>query len=523
MNLSSKLGTTDSFIGQILVGYIDSFLGHLLLGRVLQAYVASTTDSPTTSDTVTRVFVGTRTVSDSPSPSELVTRIFVGTRTTTDHPVTSESVSRVFVGTRTATDSPTTSESATRILVGTRTTIDSPTTSESVSRLFDGTRTATDSPTTSESVTASQVINRTTTDSPTTSESATRLFDGTRTTTDSPTTSESATASQVINRTTTNSPTTSESVQVAVFYVQTGLDTPTISENLTTQKILLKQISQSLVLSQSTVIFKAYENTQPIVITQDAAYFAIFNRPLTQTLTITQNVLSLKIIPITVTNTLNIYHTSTTNLIYKPTNILIISQDINRDVFRNKQTQNSLHITHNVNVQLILNRNLTSQLIFQNEHPVLDGAGGIINIPNLIVLKGGFTLSDCCSVARLSTTFQSATRTIVLPNPEFNDTENLIASVSVKRTITGQTYSYVKKSNNRKLKYKFLITQRKAFELEHFLTDYLGDRITMINWKSETWSGYFLTDPAEIISDMHGGPCIGDLYEINLEYQGVKL
>lgn len=546
--------------------------------------VRTGTDAPTTSESVVSVITAPRTVSDIPTLSEVASIVSSAVHSGTDIPATTEDVTRTLIGLRTVTDSPTVAEDAIVLVVTARITTDDPTLSEDVSRTGTFVRATTDTPTTSETAARTLILSRAVTDAPTLSESV----DGSKTfiksTTDSPTTSETVTALKAFGKATTDSPTLSEVVTLEKINFKSIGQTLTLSQ-LATVTTPNQSITQSLAITQSVVsdgeFSKSASNSlnpiqsadyfqfKPIsvsnsltitqtvdevqttglgntlTITQDVAYqydphldqrfgvlvptqtvavAAIFNRSITQPVTLVQSVVHLRIVTQSITSTLGIYQTAIAGPLRNGFNTLVLDQSVDNETIRNPAllTQ-ALHVTQSVGLQLILNRSLTSTLLFKNEHSVPNGAGGFVEIPNLIFTRGGSGLVECCPVARATTVFQSSTRAIVLPNPEFNDSEGLVAAVSIKRTITGDTYSYVKKSANRKLKYKFLISQRKAYELRRFLLDFLGDRIVLTNWKGEIWSGYILTDPAEITSNARGGICTGDLYEVDLEYQGVRV
>lgn len=439
---------------------------------------------------------------------------------------------------------------------------DNPIISESVGRILSALRTTTENPTVSEVVTAGKFYAKTTTDSPSISEVITSLHVNNKTTTDNPIVSEVITSQKVLYKSISQSLTITQSNLAAtpIQSVEQGL---TISQSVGVESVLSKSTSNTLSFSQSADYFRftptevsstltiaqnvdvvqttgvgniltitqnvAYQydphfeqGAQLLAPTQIVAVAAVFNRSISQTVSLIQSVTKLKIKSFQASNTLTILQSVLGGPLRRLSNTLVPTQTVVQQTYRNKSLHQTLAITQSVGLQLILNRSLTSTLVFKNEHPIPDGSGGIVEVPNLIYTKGGRTF-ECCPTSSLTTVFQSGSRTIVLPNPELNDAESLIAAVAIKRTITGDTYSYVKKSANRKLKYKFIINQRKAYELRRFLLDHLGDRITLNTFKGEIWSGYLLTDPAEITSNASGGVCTGDWYEINLEFQGVKV
>ncbi len=566
------------------LGTADSQLGHLYLGGAPAVGPQFLTDNPTTSENTTRILSALRTSTDHPTLSDIATEVAFSGDVTFENIGIIEAASKIGIFIRTSTDSSTISEIVISVVTAPRATSETPTLSENVQRVGTFTRLSTDAPTINQSIDWVAIFSRTVTDSATFSEVATGSKTFIVVTTDNPTLAETLASVKVFGRLQTDTPTLSETltaqkilsksisqsltithsnlVATPIQSVEQGL---VLSQTVSAVKDLARSLSSSLTFSQSADYFQFIptdasntltitqsvdavqttgvgnvltitqdlvfqydphydQGSQLVVPTQSVTVFAEFNRTLTQSLTLIQSAIYQKIISLSVTSTLSVSQTILGGVVRIAFNTLDdLDQTVLQQTYRNKSLSQSIAITHSVGLQMILNRSMISTLVFKEEHPIPDGAGSIIQIPNLIFTKGGSSFNECCPVASATTVLQSATRTIVLPNPEYNDAENLIAAVSIKRTITGMTYSYVKKSTNRKLKYKFLINQRKAYELRRFLLDFLGNRITMTNWEGEMWSGFILSDPSEITSSSRGGVCTGDLYEYNFEYQGVRV
>lgn len=483
---------------------------------------------------------------------------------TTDNVIISESVIRTVTEVRITTDNPVISENAEAVSLTGDVAFDHVTLSETVIRISNQSRQTTDAPTLSEIAIASKQYVATIADSARTAETVIISYSAGKTTTDTPKIHEDITTQKLLQRSISQSltitqshlvATPTQSVEQNLLLNQTVIKTGNSARSFSNSLIIIQSadyfqflpssFSQSLTVTQavSEVKTTGFVNTltitqdadyqydphldqrnQLVTITQNAIYLAIFTRTIQQPLVLIQTASPSKIITRTVSSILGIGQSVLGGPVRKASNTLTLTHSVNVAVFRNKSIQNILQITHSVNLQMTLTRSLTSTLVFLKEHQIPNGSGGFINVPNLILTRGGSALTNCiCPVSSATTVFQSQSRAIILPNPEFNDSENLVGAVNIKRTITGGTFSYVKKSSNRKLKYKFLINQRKASELRKFLLDFLGDRITMTNFKGEMWSGYLLSDPAEITSNMRGGECTGDLFEIDLEYQGVRI
>ena len=86
-----------------------------------------------------------------------------------------------------------------------------------------------------------------------------------------------------------------------------------------------------------------------------------------------------------------------------------------------------------------------------------------------------------------------------LPCPLFGDTQNYTGQMDLKRTMTGDTYTYVKKTSTEVVKYSFNLGTYKAIELRNFLLGHSQELITMHNWKGETWYVFLTNNPFEFV------------------------
>ena len=77
--------------------------------------------------------------------------------------------------------------------------------------------------------------------------------------------------------------------------------------------------------------------------------------------------------------------------------------------------------------------------------------------------------------------------TTILPDPEWNDGEGIMSTVSVNSAEDGTLYTYVKRTDRRKLGYTFQLTRMKALELKAFIRAYAGEKIRLTNHKDEVW------------------------------------
>jgi len=87
--------------------------------------------------------------------------------------------------------------------------------------------------------------------------------------------------------------------------------------------------------------------------------------------------------------------------------------------------------------------------------------------------------------------------TTLLPSPEFSDSENLRATVTVRRTIDGSMYTFVKRRQKSKsYLWDFNLTRNKSLELLEFYQSY-NDEEVIAYWNDLSFKGYFKNNPFE--------------------------
>ena len=119
-------------------------------------------------------------------------------------------------------------------------------------------------------------------------------------------------------------------------------------------------------------------------------------------------------------------------------------------------------------------------------------------------------------------TLTAPSQAIVLRCPEFGDSEAGVGSVNVKKSMTGLTYAYARRSTKRRLKYAFQLGRQKALELEDFLTDHGTEIMRLDNHKGEVWYVACLSVPYEFQANSRW---LNDeeRIDIELEFEGVKV
>ena len=111
---------------------------------------------------------------------------------------------------------------------------------------------------------------------------------------------------------------------------------------------------------------------------------------------------------------------------------------------------------------------------------------------------------------------------IVLPTPLFDDSENLVSNMTLRKSMNNTMYTYVKTSRNRLLRYTFRLSRMKALELQAFVRLHNSDYIKIENWKGEVWKARLTLNPLEFVQNSRFSPT-NDGTDISLEFEGVKI
>jgi hypothetical protein len=150
--------------------------------------------------------------------------------------------------------------------------------------------------------------------------------------------------------------------------------------------------------------------------------------------------------------------------------------------------------------------------------------GGPVRLP---ILVGGVPVIVTRPPAqvvkvRRSVTLVSRKGAIALPVAELGDTDATNDVVTVKRTMTGIFYTYVKTTKTRTLNYEFVLDRAKALELRAFVLASQSELITLTNWKGEVYAGNLLSNPVTLTT---AGRYRGarEKVTVTLQFEGVRL
>ncbi len=87
--------------------------------------------------------------------------------------------------------------------------------------------------------------------------------------------------------------------------------------------------------------------------------------------------------------------------------------------------------------------------------------------------------------------------TVALPNPRFNDSENLTNDINIKRTLGGKIFTYIKSKERRRLILDLFISFAKSQELRIFLQAYNNQEVVLRDHIDQKWVGYIVNNPFE--------------------------
>lgn len=147
--------------------------------------------------------------------------------------------------------------------------------------------------------------------------------------------------------------------------------------------------------------------------------------------------------------------------------------------------------------------------------------GGFKNVGGVDVFVPGYVHTILPASGIRYTVLEGVSRSVVLPNPLFGDTEANGDALSVFRTQTNRRVVTVKRQDARTLAYQFAVTRQKAIELREFIRTEIDNRITLRNWKGEIWYGNIINNPFTLTATGRWGPCT-ERVEVELELKAVR-
>lgn len=320
-----------------------------------------------------------------------------------------------------------------------------------------------------------------------------------------------------------------------VIYKRTVTNNLTLAQQIVVD--LTKQVTSLLTLTQMIEVLSVKHVQHLLEFFETIHLNQVRNLSMADELLLEQQIVCNKVYFRGTSNTLGFEQTLKARKAYlrEVTNTFVIGQEVYRTRYNRTVTSTftpanvitkswvaSRTVAHNLNLvssvgkSNIYSRTITSNLVFLREYHALIGDHEF-TMPTIYVAK-----------AQRYTVLTGATRTIILPNPEFSDAESNTGNFSLRRGMAGKVYTYVKKTDFRKLNYTFHIGRTKAKELMDFLIENNTNVITLNNFKGETWFVYIISNPNDLTTQgRFASSCNPDRdrekVSVTLEFEGVKI
>lgn len=237
------------------------------------------------------------------------------------------------------------------------------------------------------------------------------------------------------------------------------------------------------------------------------AFYKIYNRSISHTLGINQTVTIKRARQLTASNTLvlgqELVHSRYFQLV---TNTINISQTVVLVKNRILIAKNTIPISQSVKRNVIINHTVSNTLVFNHRRTITDGENEIFVSEVQI-----YTVTDYVQL-------RSGYKSLILPNPEFNDNQGVKTALQVKQAIGGKKYALVKNNNRTKLDYTFLIDNDDRDNLEEFIYSNYDKYFWLTTFRGEQYYVTLVTNPIEYVqlSDNNCGKV-----SVDLSFEGV--
>jgi len=121
----------------------------------------------------------------------------------------------------------------------------------------------------------------------------------------------------------------------------------------------------------------------------------------------------------------------------------------------------------------------------------------------------------------LQAPFSAVAESIILPNPELQDAENLTSGIDDDYALDGTMYTYVRRHDSRRIDYTFRMSRQEALDIQSFLDLYDAEEMRLTNWKGEVWRVKLDTNPVVFSHNRRGAP--DGIIETHLTFEGTKI
>jgi hypothetical protein len=142
----------------------------------------------------------------------------------------------------------------------------------------------------------------------------------------------------------------------------------------------------------------------------------------------------------------------------------------------------------------------------------------------LITEPGPHPIGSGVQVARTNLVIlETSISSIILPIPELNDSLKNNDQITLKRSMAGSLFAYVKKGNTQTFSYTWLLDFTKAAEFKAWLVKNMGQKITIINWKGEKWVCNIISDVASFRAETKYQGKARQKTSITIEFEGTRV
>lgn len=108
--------------------------------------------------------------------------------------------------------------------------------------------------------------------------------------------------------------------------------------------------------------------------------------------------------------------------------------------------------------------------------------------------------------------------TTQLPSPQFGDPTNNQSEITVRNSMNGVIYSYVKSTDRVKRVWDFILTRDKSYELEEFMKYYSDKELRVTDWDENVYRMYVTNNPIDFTRVSKG-----NLTNVRLELEGLQI
>jgi hypothetical protein len=208
-----------------------------------------------------------------------------------------------------------------------------------------------------------------------------------------------------------------------------------------------------------------------------------------------------------------------TPVVNKTTNVLLTDsltfvQDVQAPKTMTHTIAETLDLAQVLDRSVVWGRSLTDTLVFPDRYYIR--ATSISPDPIVVPVVTGTIVS---SIVVLRSNPAGA---ITLPAPKFDDSRANVAGITIRRTMDGGKYSFVKSSDRQKLVWTFKISQAKAIELRDWITQSLSEELRITDWLGRVWVARMTINPPTLSADGRFAPEV-EFTMVELQFDGVKI